>query len=139
MTKEQLLDYIAERFSVEPDYPWERLAEGYVCRHPDNRKWFLVGMPVACRHLGIDRDGVVDVVDVKTGPLLQGAYRTHPGILPGYHMNKAHWVTIMLDGSAEDDVIRELLEVSWELTRDKRRKAPPADDEALKGKGQHEI
>ena len=40
-----------------------------------------------------------------------------------YHMNKEHWLSILLDGTAEDGLIRELLEISWELTRP-RSKAP---------------
>ena len=46
-----------------------------------------------------------------------GSYLGQPGILPGYHMNKNHWLTVLLDGTAADDVIKELLEISWELTK----------------------
>lgn len=34
------------------------------------------------------------------------------GILPGYHMNKKHWVTVRLDGSVADDHVRELISES---------------------------
>jgi predicted DNA-binding protein (MmcQ/YjbR family) len=43
-------------------------------------------------------------------------YRRQPGILPGYHMNKDNWLTILLDGSAEDELIKELLELSFDMT-----------------------
>ena len=69
----------------------------------------------------LERDGLVDVVDVKCGPLLMGSYRGLPGLLPGYHMNKNHWITILLDGSAEDSLIRELTEISYDLTNTKPR------------------
>lgn len=36
-------------------------------------------------------------------------------IQPGYHMNKKHWNTILLDGSLSDTFIRELIEHSYEL------------------------
>jgi predicted DNA-binding protein (MmcQ/YjbR family) len=36
-------------------------------------------------------------------------------------MNKDHWVTILLDGSAEDALIRELLEISFDLTNWKKK------------------
>jgi predicted DNA-binding protein (MmcQ/YjbR family) len=45
------------------------------------------------------------------------AYRRQPGILPGYHMNKDNWVTILLDGTAEDGLIRELMEISYDMTK----------------------
>lgn len=120
-TKVDLTAYIEERFSVRPDFPWSDIEDGCVFRHADTRKWFCVGLTVPYRKLDIDRDGPVDIVDVKCDPLLKGAYMMHPGVLPAYHMNKEHWLTILLDGTADDDVICELLDVSWELTRTKKR------------------
>ncbi|HMN05575.1 MAG TPA: MmcQ/YjbR family DNA-binding protein [Flavobacteriales bacterium] len=37
------------------------------------------------------------------------------GILPGYHMNKKHWNTVLADGSVPDALIRELLRHSYDL------------------------
>ena len=119
MTRQELMEYVRDRFSVEPDYPWEKIEDGYVFRHQASRKWFGVGLTVSYRRLGIEREGTVDIVDFKAGPLLQGAYLSHPGVLPGYHMNKTHWLTVFLDGTTEDAVIAELLDVSYELTREK--------------------
>ena len=121
MTKDELIQYVAARYSTEAEYPWAD--ENFIFRHAANRKWFAVAMCVPYRRLGIEREGAVDIVDVKTGPLLMGAYRAQPGILPGYHMNKAHWLTILLDGSADDALVKELLEVSYDLTNDRRRAA----------------
>ncbi len=115
MTKDELIRYVAERFSADAEYPWAD--ENFVFRHQSNRKWFAVAMSVPYSRLGIDREGFADIVDVKTGPLLMDAYRAQHGILPGYHMNKDHWVTILLDGSADDDLIRELFEISYDLTK----------------------
>lgn len=39
----------------------------------------------------------------------------HEAIIPGYHMNKRHWNTLILDGSLPDDLIRELVDHSWDL------------------------
>ena len=78
-------------------------------------------MQVSCQRLGIDREGAVDIVDVKCGPILMDVYRKQPGILPGYHMNKDNWITILLDGSAEDSLVKELLEISYDLTNRKLR------------------
>ncbi|MBQ5522570.1 MAG: MmcQ/YjbR family DNA-binding protein, partial [Oscillospiraceae bacterium] len=55
------------------------------------------------------------------GPLLMDVYRKQPGILPGYHMNKDNWLTILLDGSAEDELIKELFELSFDLTKQIRK------------------
>ena len=106
MTKDELILYVGERYSAEPEYPWAD--ENFIFRHQGNRKWFAVAMRIPYQRLGISRQATVDIVDVKCGPLLMDVYRKQPGILPGYHMNKDNWLTILLDGSAEDELIKEL-------------------------------
>ena len=39
----------------------------------------------------------------------------YPAILPGYHMNKRHWNTLILDGSLDDDFVRALIDESYAL------------------------
>ena len=39
----------------------------------------------------------------------------HESIVPGYHMNKKHWNTLVLDGSLPSGLIRELVDHSWDL------------------------
>ncbi len=127
MTKQELIETVAQRYSTDPEYPWDD--ENFIFRHRENRKWFAVAMRVGCRRLGIDREGTVDIVDMKCGPLLMDAYRKLPGLLPGYHMNKDNWITALLDGTAEDETIRELLEISYDLTGSRRKPRETAGEE----------
>ena len=39
-------------------------------------------------------------------------------VLPGYHMNKQHWNTIICDGSVNDTLIREWIDHSYGLIVD---------------------
>jgi predicted DNA-binding protein (MmcQ/YjbR family) len=39
----------------------------------------------------------------------------YPAVLPGYHMNKKHWNTIILDGSITDRLLKEWIDHSYEL------------------------
>jgi predicted DNA-binding protein (MmcQ/YjbR family) len=39
----------------------------------------------------------------------------HPAIRPGYHMNKRHWNTVVLDGSLPSSLVRELIDHSYDL------------------------
>ena len=116
MDREELIVYVRDRFSVDPDYPFEEDTT-FVLRHRENKKWYAVAMTVPYLRLGIEKDRDVNIVDVKCGPLMMGTYRRYPGILPGYHMNKDNWITILLDGTAEEELIKELLEVRYELTK----------------------
>ncbi|MGC9470925.1 MAG: MmcQ/YjbR family DNA-binding protein [Bacteroidales bacterium] len=38
----------------------------------------------------------------------------YPAVLPGYHMNKKYWNTVMLDGSIPPGLIREWIDHSWD-------------------------
>ncbi len=39
----------------------------------------------------------------------------YPSIIPGYHMNKRHWNTLILDGSLPDEFVFDLIDESYEL------------------------
>ncbi|MGB0931202.1 MAG: MmcQ/YjbR family DNA-binding protein [Chitinophagales bacterium] len=59
----------------------------------------------------------------------------YEGVKGGYHMNKKHWNTITLDADVSDEVIRELIDHSYDLVVSKLRKV---DKEALKQMGEEE-
>ena len=39
----------------------------------------------------------------------------YPAIIPGYHMNKKHWNSVLFDGSLSEKFITELIDHSYEL------------------------
>ena len=41
--------------------------------------------------------------------------KQYEGILPGYHMNKKHWNTLVLDGSLPERLVHELIDHSYDL------------------------
>jgi len=57
-----------------------------------------------------------DYVNLKCEPQICEELRNeHDGISAGYHMNKKHWVSVMLDGSVCDRLLKELVENSYNL------------------------
>jgi predicted DNA-binding protein (MmcQ/YjbR family) len=55
-------------------------------------------------------------VSVKCEPeLAVGLRDSYPEIRPGYHLNKRHWNTITLDGALPDQLVRDLIEDSYDL------------------------
>ena len=55
-------------------------------------------------------------VSLKCEPeLAEALRRAHPAVLPGYHLNKRHWNTVIIDGSLPDETICELIEDSYDL------------------------
>ena len=36
-------------------------------------------------------------------------------VLPGYHMNKIHWITVMIDGSISDSLLKQWIDESYNI------------------------
>lgn len=118
MTRENFKKHIAAVYSVEPDYPFSEL-ETEVFRHQSNKKWFALVMQISSKRLGLDSDEPIDVVNLKCDTLMIGSVRLEKGVYPAYHMNKQNWITVALDNSADDDLIKMLIDMSYELTMPK--------------------
>jgi predicted DNA-binding protein (MmcQ/YjbR family) len=55
-------------------------------------------------------------VSVKCEPeLAEQLRRAHPAVLPGYHLNKRHWNTVILDGSLPEQMTKDMIEDSYDL------------------------
>ena len=65
--------------------------------------------------LGLEGNEVVDIMDVKCDPEMTSMIIQTFGFLPGYHMNKQHWITILLDGSVSEAKILDFLDMSYDL------------------------
>ena len=121
MNREAMDKYINNVYGVTAEFPWLSAPTFAVYRHRSNQKWFAVIMEIPKSKLGIDEEGNINVINLKSDPLLIGSLTLDNGIYPAYHMNKNHWITVCLDGSVEEDKIEWLLGLSFELT-DKKLK-----------------
>lgn len=116
MTREQLKEYILSSYGITEDYPFSNDNTSAVFRHPNNRKWFALMMNIPAEKLGIDSDKNIDIVNVKCDPLMIGSVVLENGIYPAYHMNKANWISIALDGTCDDEKIRWMVDLSFDAT-----------------------
>lgn len=65
-----------------------------------------------------EKDGYV-CLNVKADPEWRDFWRqTFASVIPGYHQNKEHWNTIILDGSIPDADIRRMIAESYDLISD---------------------
>lgn len=120
MTKRSYLPYCLDAFGTSPDYPFDEDFETAVLRHADNRKWYAIVMRVSRKKFGFRSDEVIDVVNLKLPTEMFGSFGAADGVYPAYHMNKQHWISVLLP-DAPDDVIEFLTNVSFEATRSKRK------------------
>ena len=125
MTKQEFLEYCFEAYGVSPDYPFDEDFETAVLRHKDNRKWFALVMQVPKRKLGLDNDEIADVVNLKLPTEMFGSFGAAEGVYPAYHMNKLHWISLLLP-DAPDGVPQFLTNVSFEATKSKPKRGKKA-------------
>ena len=122
MTKQQFLKYCLNTYGTSPDNPFDEDFETAVLRHADNRKWYAIVMRVSRSKFGMDSDEVIDVVNLKLPTEMFGSFGAADGVYPAYHMNKLHWISVLLP-DAPNDVVQFLVNVSFEATKktEKRR------------------
>ncbi len=90
---------------VYEDYPFDD--NWTAMRHLHNKKSFAF----------IYRHGNGVQMNIKVLPEVGCYLRQHyAAVVPAYHMNKTHWVTVVLDGSLEDELIVSWLADSYKLT-----------------------
>ncbi|MFC3613218.1 MmcQ/YjbR family DNA-binding protein [Lutimaribacter marinistellae] len=114
--RDAIIDYGKEEYGIEPDHPFEKYPSYFVLRHKDNDKWFALVMDVPADRIGLEGDERVDILDIKCDPDAIGALRKKAGFFPAYHMNKEHWLTVILDGTVPMDRIKPLIDQSFNLS-----------------------
>ena len=121
MTKQAFLAHCLNTYGTTADYPFDENFETAVLRHRDNRKWYAIVMPVSRRKFGFDCDEVIDVVNLKLPLEMFGSFGISEGVHHAYHMNKLHWISVLLP-DAPDDLVEFLTDTSFEATKDKKKR-----------------
>ncbi len=116
----QVVDYIREQYGAEPEFLWAKSPNNAAFRHT-NHKWFgALLLSVPKRVLGLPGEESEDILDLKGDPLLIGALLDGRRYLPGYHMNKEHWFTAVLNDQTDLEELESLIDRSYALTGEKR-------------------
>ena len=114
MNREEIFKYVKKQYGTLPEYLWSSSQDSAVLRHK-NGKWYAVIMNVEKSKLGLDGNDTVEIMDVKCNPEMTGMIIQTYGFLPGYHMNKQHWITVLLDGTVGESKILDFLDMSYDL------------------------
>lgn len=55
-------------------------------------------------------------ISLKCEPTLAEQLRqSHAEVIPGYHLNKRHWNTVIIEGSLPEQMIKDMIEDSYDL------------------------
>ena len=102
MTPEELRDRCLSFLGSEETFPFG----------PENSVFKVAGKIFALSRLA----GNPLCVSLKCEPPLAEQLRKgHPAVIPGYHLNKRHWNTVIIDGSLGEQTICDMVEDSYDL------------------------
>ncbi len=122
VVRQIFLEYCLDTYGTSPDYPFDEDFETAVLRHEDTRKWYAIVMRVPRRKFGQESDEVIDVVNLKLPTEMFGSFGAAEGVYPAYHMNKLHWISVLLP-DAPDDVVQFLVNASFQATKSFKKKS----------------
>ncbi|SDB50028.1 MmcQ/YjbR family DNA-binding protein [Butyrivibrio sp. INlla16] len=129
--RQDVFDYVKKKYKSKIEYLWKRYPDYAVFRHDDNQKWYGIVMNVSRDKLGLSGTDVVDVLNVKLDDLMyRDILLQQEGILPGYHISRGNWISILLDGTVSFEQICDLIDTGYEVTASakKKQKIRPAKD-----------
>lgn len=121
MKPEELIKWVGEEYGTVAEHKWFKYPDFAVLRNADG-KWYGVIMNVPKSKFGLEGDGDVFVVNVKSDPMWIDMLVEKPGYERAYHMNKDKWISVFLDGSVDDETIKDMLADSYEKTSIKKKK-----------------
>lgn len=121
MTREQLFAFAREYYGTIPDYPWESTPDAAVLRN-EFGKWYGLVMNLPCRTMGLKGEGKIDILNVKSDPMLISSLIGQKGYFPAYHMNKTYWISIALDGTVPNSEVENMLDLSYQLVLPKSKR-----------------
>lgn len=113
----KVINYINKKYNTKLEFLWNDYPDCAIARNP-NGKWYLLIMTISKRKLGLDSDDIIEIIDIKHPIDRIENIVDNVNIFKGYHMNKKHWITIILDNKIEDKLLFKLIDTSYILTFD---------------------
>ncbi|WP_205617914.1 MmcQ/YjbR family DNA-binding protein [Atopococcus tabaci] len=116
LTREEVFEYVRKNYGTEPDYPWKKFPQYAVLRHSSG-SWYGIIMNVLPENLGLEGTDKIDILNLKCLPEINDSLRNGYNVFPGYHMNKEHWISLVLERTDAQGDVYNLIEQSFHLTK----------------------
>ncbi|WP_199884134.1 MmcQ/YjbR family DNA-binding protein [Anaerosinus massiliensis] len=117
MNRKDIFSYVKYKFNTTPIYKWMKQPNYAVLQHEVSGKWYGLIMNIPKSKIGLGEEEMIDILNVKCDPDMREFLRNEEGILPAYHMNKEHWLSIVLESSFPKNEIYNLIDISYKLTQ----------------------
>ena len=107
----EVVKYVKNKYNTSLEFLWEKYDNYGVMRNKKG-KWYGIIMVIPKDKLGIDSDELIEILDLRYNKDDNQTLK----IYPGWHMNKKNWITVILDGSVNDDDLYNLIDDSYNIS-----------------------
>lgn len=111
----EVLEYVKNKYGDEPEFLWEKFSDSAVLRRKDSQKWYGIIMTISKNKLGLPSNEKAEVIDLRLTPDKMEATIDNKNYFPGWHMNKKHWYTMLLDNSVSTEELYRRIDDSYLL------------------------
>lgn len=112
---ERVIDYVRQKYGDELEFLWEKFDDNAIFRRKDSQKWYGAVLTTSRKKLGLKTDELVEIIDLRISPEKMESLLKNGAYYPGWHMNKKHWFSVILDGSVSDEELFARIDESYAL------------------------
>ncbi len=114
-----VIEYIKNQYGDELEFLWPKFPNNAIWRRKDNKKWYSLIISLPRNKLKQAGDGIVEIIDVR---ITEDDLKLidNKSILEAYHMNKKHWITLIMDNSLDNAFVFNLIDKSYILAKNKK-------------------
>ena len=116
----EITRYIKDKYSVDPEFLWEKYPFFGIFRNKNNNKWFALITNVDKSKID-EGNGKVELLNIKLDSNKIKELLQNKGYYEAYHMNKKSWISIILNNTLKDKEIFELIDESYNIINKKGR------------------
>lgn len=113
----EIICYVSEKYGDELEFLWDKFPDNAIWRRKDNEKWYGALLTIKASKIALDRDTTIEILDLRIKPEDIETTIDNKRFFMGYHMNKKHWYTLLLDGSIPTEEICRRIDESYLLAK----------------------
>lgn len=88
-----------------------------IWRRKDNKKWYGALMVISAKKIGLPSNEPIEILDIRFDTNELPNKIDNKAFFAGYHMNKKHWLTLLLNGDTDDKELFRLVHESYRLAK----------------------
>ena len=115
----RITEFINNKYSVNPEFLWEKYPGCAIFRNKNNKKWFATIMNIDLSKID-DGNGEVEIMNVKLDKDKVLELLNYKGYYKAYHSSKKEWISIILNDTLSDNVIKKLISESYNIIANKK-------------------